>query len=254
MFCVRLFLYPPSDLNHAYALMYEKTYEPERSDGRNDYYYLVYIPRGGEVDRRGFGYSSGLFSDSFKLELEGSHGQDGLYCLATTSKKGGPKLKISLDGQQLDAVITEVDFNPTLYTIASEYDYSTLTNAAGDLYVEEMEKEMLPVAVEVLKMVAGEQADALEFTDTDFLFRTTVEIHELHYMDEPPAFLDGYEFTDYYEIIIFYADTTGDAHYEDACEYRVINEDGKYYMVELDTDLVYEISTEGYEKLSAIFE
>lgn len=26
------------------------------------------------------------------------------------------------------------------------------------------------------------------------------------------------------------------------------------YMVELDTDLVYEISTEGYEKLSAIFE
>lgn len=242
------------DLNHAYALMYEKTYEPERSDGRNDYYYLVYIPRGGEVNQRGFGYSSGLFSDSFKLELEGSHGQDGLYCLMTTSKKGGPNLKITLDGQKLDAIVTEVDFNPTLYTIASEYDYSTLTNAAGDLYVEEMEKEMLPVAVEIQKMVDGEQADVVNFTESDLLLNAVVEIHELHYMDEPPTFLNEYEYTDYYEIIVFYADTTGEAHYEDACEYRVIEENGNYYMIELDSGHVYEISAEGYEKLSAIFE
>ena len=219
-----------------------------------DYYYLIYVPGGGDVDRRGFGYSTGLFSTTFKLELEGSKNYDGLYCAMTTSKKVAPQLRVTLDGKRLDDEITVVDFNPTLYTIASESDYRSLTNAAGDLYVEEMEKEMLPVAVEIQKIVDGEQADVVNFTESDLLLNAVVEIHELHYMDEPPAFLDGYEFTDYYEIIIFYADTTGDAHYEDACEYRVIVEDGNYYMVELDSDLVYEISAEGYEKLSAIFE
>lgn len=71
---------------------------------------------------------------------------DSLYC-AATSKKDGSKLKATLDGKQLDADVTVVDFNPTLYTIATESNYSSLTNAAGDLYVEEMEKEMKPVAV-----------------------------------------------------------------------------------------------------------
>lgn len=241
------------DLDQAYALMYERTYEPERSDGRSDYYYLIYIPRGGEVDRRGFGYSSGLFSDSFKLELEGSHNQDGLYCAMTTSKKGGPKLNITLDGQKLKAEITEVDFNPTLYTIASESDYSTLTNAAGDLYIEEMEKEMKPIAVEICKIVDGEQADALKFSESDFLLTTVVEIHELQYMDEMPTFLTEYEYSDYYEIIVHYADTTGEAHYHDASEYKVIEYDGDHYMVEDYSGHIYEISAEGYEKLNALF-
>jgi len=241
------------DLNHAYALIYERTYEPARRDGRNDYYYLIYIPGGGEAGRRGFGFSSGLFRDTFKLDLENLSGQDGLYCAATTAKKGGPKLKITLDGQQLDAEITEVDFNPTLYTIASEYDYSTLTNAAGDLYVEEMEKEMKPVSLEVLKMVVGEQADAVKFTESDLLLNTVVEIHKLHYMDESPAFLEGYDFTDYYEIIVHYADTVGEAHYEDASEYRVIVEDSDCYMVEVDSGLIYKLVPEAYEKLNALF-
>ncbi len=240
------------DTNHAYALRYDHLPFPESES--TDYYYLIYIPGGSDVGRKGFGYTSGLFSSSFKLDLHDPSGQDGLYCAVTTSKKDGPKLKVTLDDKQLDVDVTVVDFNPTLYTIASESDYSSLTNAAGDLYVEELEKEMLPVAVEILKMVDGEQADTLTFTESDLLLNAVVDIHELHYMDEPPAFLDEYEYADYYEITVFYADTTGDVHYEVACGYRVIEEDGNYYMVELDSDLVYEISTEGYEKLTAIFE
>lgn len=255
-------LYPPPDINHVYALMYERTYEPERSDGRNDYYYLIYVPGGGEAGRRGFGYSSGLFSDSLKLELSNLSGQDGLYCMATTSKKGGPKLKITLDDRKLDAVVTEVDFNPTLFTIASEYDFSTLTNAAGDLYVEAQEMEMKPDLLVISQIKDGQAAEVKEFADRSTLFRTVVEIHELHYLEEPPAFLDGYIPADYFTLSIHYADTTGEAHYEDASEYMVIRESSQFYLLELiegstlspgrmpDNYRVYEISDEGYEKLS----
>jgi len=257
-------LYPPPDLDHAYALMYEKSYEPARSDGRNDYYYLVYIPGGGDAGHRGFGYSSGLFSDSLGLELSGLSGRDGLYCMATTSKKGGPKLKIMLDGRKLDAVVTEVDFNPSLYTIASEYDYSTLTNAAGDLYVEGQEREMNPELLVVSRIMEGQVADEMKFTERDILFRTVVEIHELQYLEEAPAFLDEYVLSDYFTLSVHYADTTGESHYEDVSEYMVIWEGSACCLLELtgdsslspgrmpDSFRVYEIAETALQELAAL--
>lgn len=238
--------------DHVYALRYTHRIDPD-SDTK-DYYYLIYVPGGGDVDRRGFGYSTGLFSTTFKLELEGSKNYDGLYCAMTTSQKAAPELRVILDGQRLDDEITVVDFNPTLYTIASESDYSTLTNASGDLYIEEMEKEMKPVAVEICKVVGGEQSDALKFTESDFLLNTVVDIHELNYLEKTPAFLDGYDYTDYYEIIVHYADTTGESHYNDVSEYKVIKDAGQYYVIEDDTSLVYEISAERYDELGTLFE
>ena len=264
-------IYPAPDMNHAYALMYEKTYEPARSDGRNDYYYLIYIPGGGSANQRGFGYSSGLFSDSLKLELTGSGNQDGLYCMATTSKKGGPKLKVTVDGRKLDAVVTEVDFNPTLYTIASEYDYNTLTNAAGDLYIEEMEKEMQPVLSVITMVENGQETAAGEFDTSDFLFNTVVGIHELQYLDEFPASLENYQLSDYFTLSIHYADTTGEAHYEDTSDYLIVEEESAWYLIEIgpnsviekileegqiisrDDVLVYEITEDDYAALGDLF-
>ena len=125
--------------DHVYALRYTYRFNPNSET--TDYYYLIYVPGGGDVDRRGFGYSTGLFSTAFKLELEGTNDQDGLYCVMTTSKKAAPQLRVTLNGKRLEDEITVVDFNPTLYTIASESDYSMLTNAAGDLYLEQLETE-----------------------------------------------------------------------------------------------------------------
>ena len=264
-------IYPAPDLNHAYALMYEKTYEPARSDGRNDYYYLIYIPGGGNAGRRGFGYSSGLFSDSLKLELSGSSNQDGLYCMATTSKKGGPKLKVMLDGRKLDAVVTEVDFNPTLYTIASEYDYNTLTNAAGDLYIEATEKEMKPVLAVITMVVNGRETATGEFDTSDFLFNTVVGIHELQYLDEYPSSLENYQLSDYFTFSVHYADTTGEAHYEDTSDYLIVEAESAWYLIEIgpnsviekileegqvtsrDDVLAYEISADAYAALGELF-
>lgn len=127
--------------DHVYALRYTHHIDPESKT--KDYYYLIYVPGGGDVDRRGFGYSTGLFSTTFKLELEGSKNYDGLYCAMTTSKKAAPQLRVTLDGKRLEDEITVVDFNPTLYTIASESDYSSLKAASGELYVESEEREMI---------------------------------------------------------------------------------------------------------------
>ena len=141
--------------DHVYALRYSYRFNPKSET--TDYYYLIYIPGGGDVDRRGFGYSTGLFSTAFKMELEGTSGQDGLYCAMTTSKKAAPQLRVTLNGKRLEDEITVVDFNPTLYTIASESDYSMLTNAAGDLYVEQLEKEMEPDLVTITVVEDGQE-------------------------------------------------------------------------------------------------
>lgn len=132
----------PKELHHVYALRYEHEIDPKMDT--KDYYYLIYIPGGGETGRYSFGYSSGLFSDAFKLDLEAPSNQDGLYCAMTTSKKSAPKLKITMNGKSLDVDVIDVEFNPTLYTVVSKSDYGNLVNASGDLYVESYEVEMKP--------------------------------------------------------------------------------------------------------------
>lgn len=125
----------PQDADHVYALMYEHVL-PERSDDRNDYYYLLYVPGGGNASQSSFGYSAGLFHDSIKLSLDGCSGQDGLYCLATTAREQAPGLKILRNGQTLTADITEVPFNPTVYTIFSDQVLPEDYPGYRDLYVD----------------------------------------------------------------------------------------------------------------------
>ena len=256
--------------DHVYALRYTHHIDPESKT--KDYYYLIYVPGGGDVDRRGFGYSTGLFSTTFKLELEGSKNYDGLYCAMTTSKKAAPQLRVTLDGKRLEDEITVVDFNPTLYTIASESDYSAMTNTAGDLYVEQLEKEMQPDLVTITIVENGTEVAAGEFDAPDFLLNTVVGIHELHYLDEAPAFLNDYQLSNYSSLSIHYADTTGEAHYEDTSDYLIVDAEGAYYLLEIgpnsliekilgegqitDSDdvLVYEITEEACDELANLFD
>ena len=255
--------------DHVYALRYTHHIDPESKT--KDYYYLIYVPGGGDVDRRGFGHSTDLFSSTFKLELEGSKNHDGLYCAMTTSKKAAPQLRVTLDGKRLEDEITVVDFNPTLYTIASESDYSTLTSAAGDLYVEQLENEMEPELATFAKYVDGQQYGVAEFDTPDFLLNTVAGIHELHYLEEAPAFLQGHELQEFYSIDILYVDDTGEAHYEDNCSYLIVEATGSYYLLEIgpnsvieklleegqitskDDVLAYEITEDDYAALGKLF-
>ena len=256
--------------DHVYALRYTHRFDPESET--KDYYYLIYIPGGGSVDRRGFGYSTGLFSTTFKLELEGTSGQDGLYCAMTTSKKAAPQLRVTLNGKRLEDEITVVDFNPTLYTIASESDYSILTNATGDLYVEQFEKEMEPDFVTITMVEDGQEVAAGKFDAPDFLLNTVVGIHELQHLDAFPSFLENYQLSDYSTLSVHYADTTGEAHYEDTSDYLIVEAEKAWYLIEIgpnsviekileegqitsrDDVLTYEISAEAYVTLHGLFD
>lgn len=256
--------------DHVYALRYTHRFDPESES--KDYYYLIYVPGGGGVDRRGFGYSTGLFSTTFKLELEGTSGQDGLYCAMTTSKKAAPQLRVTLDGKRLEDEVTVVDFNPTLYTIASESDYSMLTGFAGDLYVEQLEKEMQPELATFTKYIDGQQYGVAEFDTPDFLLNMVVEIHELNYLEEAPEFLQGYELQDFCSLEILFLDDSGKYHYEDIYHYLIIEAAESYYLLEIGPDsqiedileegqitgkddvLAYEISAEEYAALHGLFD
>ena len=255
--------------DHAYALRYTHRFDPESKT--KDYYYLIYVPGGGDVDRRGFGHSTGLFSTAFKLELEGASGQDGLYCAMTTSKKAAPQLRVTLNGKRLEDEVTVVEFNPTLYTIASESDYSMLTNAAGDLYVEQVEKEMEPELVTITVAEDGQEVAAGEFDAPDFLLDTVVGIHELQYLEEYPASLEKFQLSDYVTLSVHYADTTGEVHYEDTSDYLIVEAERAWYLIEIgpnsviekileegqitgrDDVLVYEISEDAYAALGELF-
>ena len=190
----------------------------------------------------------------------------------TTSKKAAPQLRVTLDGKRLEDEITVVDFNPTLYTIASESDYSMLTNAAGDLYVEQFEKEMEPDFVTITMVEDGQEVAAGKFDAPDFLLNTVVGIHELQHLDAFPSSLENYQLSDYSTLSVHYADTTGEAHYEDTSDYLIVEAENAWYLIEIgpnsviekileegqitsrDDVLTYEISAEAYVTLHRLFD
>ena len=172
----------PMEENTAYVLCYGWDYM-DGSDER-DYLYLIYIPGHGCANQSGFGYQQGLFSSSFNLDLVGGSTEEGFYSTSVNAgKKSAPKLNITVDDMKLDIKMEMVDFNPTPYVIASESDYSTITNASGDLYVEAMEKEMQPDLVTITKVIDGTEVSKVEHTEPDFLLNTVVGIHDLEYLE-----------------------------------------------------------------------
>lgn len=243
----------PLEENSAYALCYGWEYM-EGSDKR-DYLYLIYIPGHGCADQIGHGYEQGLFGSAYNLDLSGVSREDGFYSTAVgVGKKSVPKLKITVDGVKLDVQMEMVDFNPTPYVIASESDYSTLTNASGNLYIGSMEKEMQPDLVMITKVTDGAQVSQLDHSEPDFLLNVVVGIHELEYLDEKPSSLVGYEYDDYFLISVHYSDTTGEEHYKEQSDYHVITDGESFYLLELANDLVYEITDKSYTVLSSMFE
>ena len=254
------------DRDHAYALCYVNQFD-SRSETR-DYYYLIYVPGGGRVSRQGFGTSVGLFNITYQLDLGGSRNQDGFFCAMTTSKKKAPKLQVTLDGRRLESEVTVVDFNPTLYTIASESDYSALVGAAGELYVEEEGVAMQPELATFTKYVDSQQYGVFEFDAPDLLLNTVVGLYELDYLVDDALIPTVFELKDYYTISVRYGHTSGSSRYDETISYVVTEKEGRYFLLELVDDmtldevqmageitdhvLVFEISEEFYLELDAL--
>ena len=220
------------------------------------------------MSRQGFGTSVGLFNITYQLDLGGSRNQDGFFCAMTTSKKKAPKLQVTLDGRRLESEVTVVDFNPTLYTIASESDYSALVGAAGELYVEEEDVAMQPELATFTKYVDSQQYGVFEFDAPDLLLNTVVGLYELDYLVDDALIPTVFELKDYYTISVRYGHTSGSSRYDEIISYVVTEKEGRYFLLELvdgitldevqmageitDHVLVYEISEEFYLELDAL--
>ena len=243
----------PNQENHVYALRFR--YQVLEDSKEKDYYYLIYIPGCGSVSSNSFGYSAGLFGGELKLELNGNGTEESFYCMMISEKKQAPGIKVLLNGKRLEDVVTIVDFNPTLYTIATEDDYSMLIEAAGD-YSENTPNELKPVGIAIIKYKDGEEVDVVKHEESDFLLTTVVNIHELTTMTNPPILPDKENFSDYFMMDINYVDATGETDHMENVEYYIIQQDNGYYLIRERLDnsrSVWEIDEDSYNELCDLF-
>lgn len=103
-------------LDRAYALRYDYSDDLGTS---HEYYYLFYIPNGGQSPVS-FGTHSSLFGTTLELHLARTGYSGSLYC-AQTSAERPPALRVVLDGKRIRCETQVVDYNPTLFFIQPKY-------------------------------------------------------------------------------------------------------------------------------------
>ena len=113
----------------AHALRYDYY-----NGSNTEYYFLVYVPGGGDSSHSGFGQSTSIFGTTLKLELEPT-GNDGTLFNIMSSAENIPNLKITLGGERIPCNVDTVDFNPTVYYIVPQYD--ELEPGATDFFMPE---------------------------------------------------------------------------------------------------------------------
>ena len=241
----------PEEENRVYALRFR--YQVLEESKEKDYYYLIYIPGCGSVSSNSFGYSAGLFGGEIRLELNGNGPEESFYCMMISEKKQAPGIRVVLNGRRLEDVVTVVDFNPTLYTIATEDDYSMLTEVSGAYDAEGVPVELKPTALAIIKYENGQELDAVKYDAPDILLNAVVKIHELTAMRNPPL-LQGEEiYADCYKIGINFMDASGETAHEDTVEYFVVWYDNAYYLTDDAQKLVYQIDEQAYAELEMLF-
>ena len=186
--------------------------------------------------------------------MNGNGGGESFYCMMISEKRQAPGIRVIWNGKRLEDVVTVVDFNPTLYTIATEDDYSMLMEASGDYYSEDAPEELKPVGIAIIKYENGQEMDAVKHEESDFLLTTVVNIHELTAMSNPPLFPVKEEFSDYCEIDINFVDATGNTSHMIDAKYSVVEQDSEYYLIEEQHGFIYQINEEAYTKLEALFD
>lgn len=241
----------PYKENHVYALRFK--YQILQDSKEKDYYYLIYIPGCGSVSSNSFGYSAGLFGGEIKLELNGNGPEESFYCMMISEKKQAPGIRVVLNGKRLENVVEIVDFNPTLYTIATEDDYSMLKEAAGDYYSEDASDKLTPIGLAIVQYKNGQEVTAIKHEEADLLLNTVVKIHELKAMDKPPVLSIKEDSSNYYEISINYVDKTGETDYRVTAKYYVVQQEGEYYLIEDNQRFIYQIGEDAYTELELLF-
>ena len=221
--------------DRAYALRYD--YSNDLGAG-HEYYYLFYIPDGGQSPSRSFGTDSGLFGTTLNLRLERTGYSGSLYCVQTSADRP-PAPRVVLSGKRIRCDVTVVDYNPTLFFIEPNY--------AGNAGAEPGAAD-LPERLSVVKIVgnanmgaaevtgspdvvaASKNAGVVEIADKDLMLKilSAIDSGERVPMEQIP----DYDFKDGFEIIIEYQIREDMIMHPDMARHLVFMDDGICYLID----------------------
>lgn len=217
--------------DRAYALRYD--YSNELGAG-HEYYYLFYIPDGGQSPSTSFGTDSGLFGTTLNLRLERTGYSGSLYCVQT-SAENPPSPRIVLGGKHIRCEMQVVDYNPTLFFIQPNYAQAEpgTVELPERLSVVKIVGNANVGAVEVTgsaEAAASENAGIAEVTDEDLMLKilSAIDSGERVPMEQIP----DYDFTDGFEIIVEYKVQEDLIMHPDMARHLVFMDDGICYLID----------------------
>lgn len=217
-----------------------------------EYYFLVYVPGGGDSSHSGLGQSTSIFGTTVKLELEET-GNDGTLFSIMSTAENAPNLKITLDGKRIPCNVDTVDYNPTVYYIVPQYD--ELEPGATDFF--------MPERISVVQIVGNSNVGVAEIQDDDVAFDILVGIDSAPYLDLEndiygnPDGTGGYDFKDGFEIRIEYQTHDELLSHADMITCLAFEQDGSYYLVDDRPDngrIIRQIDEAFYHELESLFE
>ena len=226
-------------------------YDYDNGSG-TEYYFLVYVPGGGDSSHSGFGQSTSIFGTTLKLELEPT-GNDGTLFSIMSSAGNTPNLKITLGGRRIACDVDTVDFNPTVYYIVPQYD--ELEPGASDFF--------MPERISVVHIVENSNVGSVEIQNDDLAFDILVGIDSAPYLDLEhdiygnPDGSGGYDFKDGFEIRIEYQTHDELLSHADMITCLVFEQDGSYYLIDDRPDngrIFRQIDEAFYHELESLFE
>ncbi len=209
--------------DRAYALRYD--YSNDLGAG-HEYYYLFYIPDGGQSPDTSFGTDSGLFGTTLNLRLERTGFSGSLYCVQT-SAENPPTPRIVLGGKHIRCEMQAVDYNPTLFFIEPNYAQAEpgTVELPERLSVVKIVGNANVGAAEVTgSAAASENAGVTEIVDEDLMLKILSAIDSGERV--PMAEIPDYDFTDGFEIIVEYQIQEDLIMHPDMARHLVFVDDG----------------------------
>lgn len=187
--------------DRAYALRYDHVNE---LGSGHEYYYLFYVPAGGQSPDTSFGTDSGLFGTTLNLRLERTGYSGSLYSVQT-SADSPPAPRVVLGGKRIRCETQVVDYNPTLFFIEPNYAQAEPDDVElpERLSVVKIVGNANVGAVDVIgsaEAAASENAGVAEITDEDLMLKilSAIDSGERVPMEQIP----DYDFKDGFEIIV----------------------------------------------------
>ena len=216
----------------AYALRYDAF---DDLGAGNEYYFLFYIPDGGQSPSTSFGIDSGLFGTTLNLRLERTGNSGTLYCVQASADQP-PEPRIVLGGRRIRCEVQVVDYNPTLFFIEPNYDQAepgaaelperlSVVKLVGSAMEDGAGETDLPSSA-----AASENAGVVEIVDSDLMLKILSAIDRGERV--PVEQIPDHDFKEGFEIVVEYRVQEDSLSHPEMARHLVFMEDGVCYLID----------------------